>query len=90
MSGCPCCGALACSGLDEIARLMAERDALDVALGDGWVPVGERLPDGPEWRLVCTLSQCLVAHYADKTWTDAQEWPVDVTHWRNLPASPKE
>ena len=81
----------------EVERLTAERDALNAALGDSWMPVGVRLPPlgklvdlwadehrCADWVLLETRGQLAFWHNGACRYID------EVTHWRALPAPPKE
>ena len=85
---------------EEVANIRAELERrhadLERALGLGWIPVGERLPKGLVYVLVmCTNEAAPLGvacySYALAEWVNV--WAtvgIAVTHWRPLPAPPKE
>lgn len=84
------------------AQVTARRDALNAALGEGWVPVGERLPDFGDdggntvdvWADGRRIPNCFRSGSDDGWgWYQRDDWceldGMDVTHWMPLPAPPK-
>jgi len=59
-------------------------------LGDGWIPVTERLPPHDTTVLVfeCIMGEVDVGWY-EGGWSCAQFGSPDVTHWRPLPEPPR-
>ena len=77
----------------ELEAVKAERDEALAALGDGWVPVGERLPDDSVAVLMWSPSQGMYLGSFDAGFWFADNGPMpeemEVTHWRELPAPPE-
>lgn len=71
--------------------LVAERDALNAALGEGWVPVSERKPGHGEYVMIATQDhpRPFVAQYLGSGWAYLGDGWAPPTHWRPLPAQPE-
>ena len=67
--------------------MTARRDALTAALGDGWVPVSERLPDTSR-EVVVWNNNRLIGCYGGfgSVWRETLhgEQIYNVTHWLDL------
>lgn len=73
------------------AQVTDRRDALNAALGEGWVPVGERLPDLRTHVLAWDGTQIFTALRLTEVWISfGPDRCGSVTHWMPLPAPPKE
>lgn len=72
------------------AQVTARRDALNAALGEGWVPVGERLPAPHVPVLAWAHTRVSYCCWHGDLWISyGSGVPVSVTHWLPLPAPPK-
>lgn len=68
-------------------------DIIRKHMNDGWIPVGERMPDESlnsvigwdEYRERC----CFVQYYAGKWALRADREPIKITHWRPRPDRPE-
>lgn len=66
------------------------------ALGDGWIPVGERLPEDDTKMLVLAAHPgCAPFYSTARYFLDSDRWHTDggdsyggITHWRELPPPP--
>lgn len=73
-----------------------DREELQTRLGDGWIPVAERLPEqGRYVPVVTTSGRVAFAQYRTPTkrrpekWSDNHNCERDVVRWFDLPAPPK-
>lgn len=82
----PLCSPTGEALVEEIAA------ALSAARGR-WIPVGERLPEGSGYYLVCgpRINHVLAAKWypAESVWSHGLVEHA-VTHWRELPEPPQE
>ncbi|EOE0114507.1 dATP/dGTP pyrophosphohydrolase domain-containing protein [Klebsiella pneumoniae] len=80
----------------EIESLLAAAPTGIPIISDGWIPVGERMPDenAEQQVLACFKGGDIsTLYYFEGRWDDAYGIvPIrqDVTHWMPLPAAPRE
>lgn len=84
---------MVCAVIDEL--LSARRELAELRRNDGWVSVGERLPEDSGDVLLYDGESFYVAYWRNefKSWdSDKYGWLPDdviVTHWRPLPEPPE-
>lgn len=85
----------ACARLEaQVRDLTAERDEARAKVGEGWVPVGVRLPNESEAVLMwsANLGMYMGSRESDLWFADNGPLPevTEVSHWMPLPQPPKE
>lgn len=78
----------------DAEKIQAERDALNSpVIPDGWIPVSERMPD----KLIPVMvmyadGEMWSAMWSGQFWDDGCTIPDPhaITHWREMPAAPKQ
>lgn len=83
------CGLIDYINGDPVITKKKAKDIICKHMNDGWIPVGERLPENEHSVLLCRARGCIdVGFYIRGVWRtgfSAADIVKDVTAWRPLP-----